>query len=282
MTSNGIGGKLRDTRRADGFFTTHDALPFEDVPLYVNCEALVLRHHRFSETSLIVTLYTREYGRIDALAKGARRLYSPMRGHFDLFSLEEATIFLRRRSGLDLATEAGLIREHTGLREDPRRFAAAGILAEMLLGGSLAHDPHPAAFDAAAAAFAALAAGNGYRPLIEGILDVLREFGFLPRLESCPVCQCPAPRAGVLSGQYGGLLCADCVKRRTRPERASVLRPAETAALRHLLQSRGKPALALPGSGLNIIGALGDYCRTVLDKPCRSFTVFASLHRRQP
>lgn len=289
--------------------------------VYVNCEALVLRHHRFSETSLIVTLYTREHGRIDALAKGARRPSSPMRGHFDLFALEEATIFLRRRSGLDLVTEAGLIREHTGLRGDARRFAAAGILAEVLLGASLPHDPHPGAFAAAAETFARLAADDaGYQPLLLGLLGCLREFGFLPRLESCPVCQCPAPREGVLSGQYGGLLCAACARKRSRPERALSLHPAEASALRYLLRQNGgdlwrlpapallleefsggpggivlppartasarlvqakpMPALTLPGDGLGIVAALGEYCRAVLDKPLKSFAVFAALHRR--
>lgn len=291
--------------------------------MYVNCEALVLRHLRFSETSLVVSLYTREYGRVDALAKGARRPGSPMRGHFDLFAREEVTLFLRPRAGLDLATEAGLVREHTGLRERPERFAAAGILAELLLSGSMAHDPHPAAFEIVAQTLESLSGGaQGYQPLIAGVLAVLREFGFLPRLESCPVCRVVAPRAGSLSGRHGGLLCPDCAGRLPRLPR---LRSAEVAALRYLLQGcrpedggagfwrlpllpgrseghgaerpvadvtsghnlrrehlRTKATLALsPQQGAEIVQALGEYCRVVLDKPCRSFAFFATLTARQ-
>ncbi len=72
--------------------------------------ALVLKVVEFSETSSVVTLFTREFGKIHALAKGARRPKGPFESALDLLALCRI-VFLRKSSGaLDLLTEAKLER----------------------------------------------------------------------------------------------------------------------------------------------------------------------------
>ena len=83
--------------------------------------ALVLRTVDFSESSLVVTLFTREFGKIGALAKGARRLKGPFESALDLLALCRI-VFLRKSSdALDLLTEAKLerrFRPFEGKRRD--------------------------------------------------------------------------------------------------------------------------------------------------------------------
>src|SRR5512143_2186053 len=72
--------------------------------------AIVLRTVEFSETSLILTLFTREFGKVRGLAKGARRLKSAFESALDLLALCRI-VFLRKSSdALDLLTEAKLLR----------------------------------------------------------------------------------------------------------------------------------------------------------------------------
>ncbi len=72
--------------------------------------ALVLRAVEFSETSSVVTLFTRDFGKIRGLAKGARRPKGPFESALDLLSLCRL-VFLRKSSeALDLLTEAKLER----------------------------------------------------------------------------------------------------------------------------------------------------------------------------
>ena len=72
--------------------------------------ALVLRVVEFSETSSVVTLFTREFGKIHGLAKGARRPKGPFESALDLLGLCRI-VFLRKSSGaLDLLTEAKLLK----------------------------------------------------------------------------------------------------------------------------------------------------------------------------
>ncbi|HUS40023.1 MAG TPA: recombination protein O N-terminal domain-containing protein, partial [Pirellulales bacterium] len=70
-----------------------------------NACAIVLRSIDFSETSSVVTFYTRECGKLGALAKGARRLKNPFDSALDVLT-RCRIVFLRKSSGgLDLLTE---------------------------------------------------------------------------------------------------------------------------------------------------------------------------------
>src|SRR5262245_26494731 len=98
-----------------------------------NATALVLRVVEFSETSCVVTLLTREFGRIGALAKGARRAKNPFDSALDLLTLCRV-LFLRKSSGgLDLLTEARLERRFRPPPGDVARLYAGYYLAELLL-----------------------------------------------------------------------------------------------------------------------------------------------------
>ena len=60
--------------------------------------AIVVRLVDFSETSQVVTLFTREFGKIGALAKGAHRQKGPFDSALDLLTLTRV-VFLRKSSG---------------------------------------------------------------------------------------------------------------------------------------------------------------------------------------
>jgi DNA repair protein RecO (recombination protein O) len=79
---------------------------------------VVLRVRPLTETSLIVHWLTRDFGRMAAVAKGARRPKSPFRGQIDLFYLTDISFSRSRRSDLHTLREARLLESHAGLRLD--------------------------------------------------------------------------------------------------------------------------------------------------------------------
>jgi DNA repair protein RecO (recombination protein O) len=175
--------------------------------------ALILRVVEFSETSLVVTAFTREFGKISGLAKGARRLKGPFESALDLLALCRI-VFLRKSSdALDLLTEAKLLERFGPAGRDLSSLYGGYYVAELLNELTDQYDPHPELFDVAEATLAALSAGE---PVLNWLtrfeLGTLRILGHLPSLDTCAECGRPVPIHGrVAFGQLqGGVLCSRC------------------------------------------------------------------------
>lgn len=95
-------------------------------------EAIVLRLIEFSETSLIATLYSRDLGRISAIAKGARRPKSPFDGALDLLTICRIVVICKSSDSLDLLTEAKLQRRFRAASRSLPRLNCGYYVAELL------------------------------------------------------------------------------------------------------------------------------------------------------
>lgn len=189
----------------------------------------MLRTVEFSETSLVVTLFTRDFGKISALAKGARRPKGPFESALDLLAVIRI-VFLRKSSDvLDLLTEAKLDRRFRAAARDLNRLYAGFYVAELLAELTDTHDPHPELFDAADAALLALDGEVSPASAVLWLeLTALNRLGHLPTLDVCAACSREVEVVdrvpfGLLAG---GLLCAACRsgQRQVISVRAEVIR----------------------------------------------------------
>jgi DNA repair protein RecO (recombination protein O) len=176
--------------------------------------ALVLRTTDWSESSRIATLWTREFGKVRALAKGGRRLKSSFENALDLLTVC-SIVFLRKSSGsLDLLTEAQVVQRFPRLGQDLAALYSGYYLAELLNEMTQEYDPHPALFDEAVATLNDLgpdpAPAAGPR-LARFEMVLLRELGYVPALEVCAGCGA-ALHGGKLgfSPAVGGVVCGRC------------------------------------------------------------------------
>ena len=175
--------------------------------------AIVIRTVDFSESSLVVTLFTREFGKIGCLAKGGRRLKGPFESALDLLALCRI-VFLRKTSGaLDLLTEAKLWRRFRPAGTTLGSLYAGYYVAELLNELTDDHDPHPELFDLADETLIGLSSEEDVARLVLRFeLGALRELGHLPSLETCVHCGDSVSLTGqVAFGQLdGGVLCGKC------------------------------------------------------------------------
>lgn len=178
-------------------------------------EGIVIRQVDFSETSRVVTWFTRDWGKIATMAKGAKRLKGPFEAAIDLLS-HCRIVFLRKVSdSLDLLTQADLVSKFQLVDRDLTRLYAGYYIAELLDRLFEDYDPHPELFDFTVESLERI--GSQPEPKNESIryeLFLLREIGHLPRWDACIACERPLQNIGPYEFwlAQGGLLCRSCQK----------------------------------------------------------------------
>jgi DNA repair protein RecO (recombination protein O) len=200
-------------------------------------EALVLRTTDWSESSRIATLWTRERGKVRALAKGGRRLRSSFESALDLLTHCGIVLLHKTTGGLDLVTEAQVIEVFPRLRSDLEAYYGGCYVAELLADGTQDLDPHPFLFEAALATLRALGNRLPVGQELAGFeLVWLRELGLQPVLDACAGCGEEVVAQGLsFSCAAGGVLCPRC--RSTQPDR----RPLSEAVWRTLRELDAAP-----------------------------------------
>jgi DNA repair protein RecO (recombination protein O) len=175
--------------------------------------AIVVRGTDWSETSRITTLFTREFGKVRALAKGGRRLKSNFDVAFDLLTVCQVMFIRKAHGGLDLLTEARLEEQFPALRRNLAALYAGYYVAELLADGTQDYDPHPTLFDAAVEALRSLGSGESLATVSAFELVWLQELGYSPRLDACAGCgveRLNPSAAALYSPSAGGVLCPQC------------------------------------------------------------------------
>ena len=178
--------------------------------------AVVLRTIEFSETSLVVTLLTRDFGQVSALAKGARRPKSSFEGSLDLLAVCRVVLIRKSSDALDLLTEAKLQRRFRGAEKSLDRVYAGYYIAEMLRLLTDNHDPHPGLYDLTLSALGQIdGTGNSALALLGFDTAALRLLGHAPSTRGCVDCGGPVsgtPRVA-FAPIAGGVVCRDCRSR---------------------------------------------------------------------
>jgi DNA repair protein RecO (recombination protein O) len=175
-------------------------------------EAVVLRSLRYSEADRILHVYTRERGRIGAIAKGVRKTKSRFGARLE--PLSHAELMLHEGSGeLHTVTGVELIRSHRAAREQPYRLAVGLIGAEAMLRLFAEPEPNARAFEAITR-FLDLADETpvGGAAVLDALalsfqLKLLWLSGYLPHVTTC--VECGAPELTGFSPRAGGAVCGD-------------------------------------------------------------------------
>jgi DNA repair protein RecO (recombination protein O) len=179
----------------------------------VTTPAYVLRRVRWSESSLILTLLSLDFGRISGMAKGALRPGSQFYGQLEMFSCTEVSLSRREGRELDTVTGASVLEYNEGRRSDPLAFAFACLFGEWTL-AAVTHDNEPvrAVFLLMGEVTDRLARGSDdpWAVLCAGVERLLRFSGHGIETERCTVCGRDAGRNPGWNSRSGGAVCDKC------------------------------------------------------------------------
>jgi DNA repair protein RecO (recombination protein O) len=184
-------------------------------------EAIVLRTYRLGEADKIVSVFTRQWGRLRAVAAGARRPKSRYGSTLEPLSYVRLWLFERENRDLLRMNSAELLESFFDMQKDYRVQVAAQYVSEVADRYLPEREVNERAFRLLLAVLRAFKrSGEVNRPLLYFNFWLLRLEGFLPDLAHCLEC---GRALGDDPGYYGqgaeGLLCSTC---RTGTARQSV------------------------------------------------------------
>ena len=206
-------------------------------------EAIVLRHMDWGEADRLLWLFTRETGKIRAVAKGVRKPRSRKAGHLEPFT--RVNLLLAQGRDLPIITQAEMIESHLPLHENLRTMGYAAYIVELLDRFTYEEGENVALYRLLADTLERLCSAPDPAFVVRyyeiRLLDLV---GFRPQLSQCVGCGNPIlPEDQFFSAAQGGIVCPQC------SEKVPGVRAITVAAvrfLRHIQRSSYPAAARLP------------------------------------
>jgi DNA repair protein RecO (recombination protein O) len=238
------------------------------VPL-LRTEGIVLQGWDLGEHDRIVALYTREHGRLAAVARGARRLRSRFSGALELFTWGDVVGFEREGRGLVRLDHFDIRQPFRRLRDDLERLGQGARMIEAVARLTAERDAQPVCFALLLRGLRALDSGVApTRVQLAFTLRLLDLLGHRPRLDRCGRCGRPVSTQGIaFDATEGSVICGSC---RTggpplAPAVAAALRGLQTASWEARLGARLAPAVEETAGAV-----LDDYLAALIGAPLRA------------
>lgn len=179
------------------------------MPKLYSVDALVIKARDYGEADKILSLYTREQGKIQAISKGVRKPASRLRGGVQLFS--HSRLLLYRGRTLDTVTQAETREAFAGLRDDLARLAYASYLVELLDHAVPEREPNERLFVLTLVCLGLLLGEDPELVMRLYEIRLLALLGYRPFLAGCIVCRQPLGLGDYyLQPGQGGLVCRKC------------------------------------------------------------------------
>lgn len=175
-------------------------------------EAVVLRTLNHGDTSKIITLYSRETGRLKLIAKGVRSAKSKSGGLFQPTHHLRLAYYEKAQSELQLFKSGELIQGFYQLESDFDRLTLAQVVLELVDRAAEKEEPHPEIFDLLVQTLERLNNTDLATSLVYWFfhLQFLREMGFRPETDRCHLCGRSLADGGNLRARLPGISCNHC------------------------------------------------------------------------
>ena len=173
-------------------------------------EAVVLRHSDYGEADRMLTIYSREQGKLRAIAKGVRKMQSRKAGHVEPFT--QVTLMLAKGHDLWIVTQAEAVDPMQPLREDLTRLSYAGYVVELLDRFTYEEGQNWQVYTLLVDTLKRIAKeAEAFVPVLYYQMRMLDLMGFRPMLFECAVCGKEIrPEDQFFSPERGGVLCPNC------------------------------------------------------------------------
>jgi len=173
-------------------------------------EGVVLRHSDWGEADRLLTVFTREMGKLRLVAKGVRKLRSRKAGHLEPFT--QVSLQVSHGRDLPIITQAETVNAYLPLKEDLLLLGYASYVVELLDRFTYEEGENRSLYRLLVDTLTSLACGDEVERTLRyyeiRLLDLL---GFRPQLFRCARCEREIqPEDQFFSAEDGGVLCPTC------------------------------------------------------------------------
>ena len=177
-------------------------------------DAIVLSRNVLGDSSLLVTLYTRDCGKLKVVARGARKPKSKMASAFQPFTLISVTFRHKEHRDLQTLSKAEILSTFRYLSENLTKMAYASAVSELINRLVIGEEPSEALFNLIIHTLNALnhlPEETGEVVFWRFQLQFARTLGYAPQFSTCGACDRSLEEAPVrFSPAIGGILCLHC------------------------------------------------------------------------
>lgn len=245
--------------------------------MYMKTEGLVLREVDYKDADRILTVLTRDYGKLTLRARGVRKTKGTLKSACQLLTYSEFSI--QERNGFHTITEALPIEMFTGLRGDLELLSLGSYFAQFSEVVAMEGEPNAELLSLTLNALYALSRLQKPQRLVKAAYELRASciLGYEPDLSGCAGCGEKEPARFLL--REGVLLCEDCA----RGEDASIRMPVSAAVLDAMRYITSCPperlySFRLPEDELaRLAGVTESYLLTQLERGFSALDFYKSL-----
>lgn len=176
-------------------------------------EGIILRKYFLRETSYILVIFTKEFGKITGVMKGVRKPYPQFAGNFEIFALAEVLFYRKKKKAVDLITQCEALNFFLPIRKDVERTAYASYFLELVDIVANDYSPSEELYKILKESLNMLSGKNSAKRVSRIFeLKFLETVGLSPHLDGCVSCGNNIEKKEYFSVKSGGILCAECSK----------------------------------------------------------------------
>lgn len=180
----------------------------------IKTEAVVLGKMNFSDTSIIATLFTVDYGRFNVIVKGARSPKSKYGRIVDPINHLLVVVYKKESREIQLLSSADLIDFFPSVKEDLNKLKYAYATIELIKNLLAEHEVNKKIFKGCVRILKRLNTGEEFPEITFGrfFIFFLKESGYEIQIESCAVCGRKEFSDNLYYSYEKGLICGKCKK----------------------------------------------------------------------
>ena len=171
-------------------------------------EGIILQTNDFGDANRAVTIFTKDFGKLELNVYGCRRAKSPLSGVIQMFNHISAEV--SRGSKVDTIRDADLINFYENLTADIERLGYATLFFEIVNKMTLPKFPEPKVFELLKKSLPVLNTRNPKIASVIGICQFMQLSGVQLNFFECVHCRKKITADASISFIDGGAVCNDC------------------------------------------------------------------------